>query len=133
MHINFIGKISAFSANLVQGAGNLTVSCKMDEIDDDTIDRLSELCSMEVGASARLEANNKKPVTFPSCWISGVKGDYASKIVKITLRFPKSELLNADEAVLVEVCRMDWDVSVEISNRQMTLSEAMITAKLERS
>jgi hypothetical protein len=122
MHIQFPGKITAVSANLVQGAASITIGAKMDEIDDDTLDRLAELCSFEAGVMCHLEANNRQPVD-KSCWITSVKGDYTSKLIKVVLRLSRPDLAQADESVLVEICRMNWDVSVEVSNRQMTIGD----------
>lgn len=120
MHIQFWGKLSAIRANLVLGEGSLTIQSKMEEMDTDTIDRLAEFCEMDVAGYARVE-NEKRPAVSIPCRIESVKGNFATKIFSVTLKFHKGQLAGESESHLVEICRLGWEVSVEISNQQLTL------------
>lgn len=120
MHTQFLGRISGISVNPVQGETNVSFSAKMDEIDSDTIDRLAEYCEMSAIGFARVECGKRPPISLP-CLVHGVTGNYATKVVKVVLRFHKSEVTSETESFLVEICRMGWPCDVEVSNQQLRL------------
>lgn len=120
MHTQFIGRISAISVNPVQGETNVSFQTKMDEIDYDTIDRLAEYCEMSAVGFAHVESGKRPAISLP-CVVQGVTGNYATKVVKVVLRFHKSEVTSETESFLVEICRMGWRCAVEVSNRQLKL------------
>jgi hypothetical protein len=122
MYIQFSGKLRALSADMVQNTAKINVRAKLSETNQDAIDTLAELCSDEVGVHAFLRAEGREPVDV-DCRIPSVRGDFAANALVVTLQVAKSEVTRDFETTLVEWCRMEREVSVEVSSRQMSFRD----------
>lgn len=120
MHTQFPGRITSVGANLVQGEINVTLHTKMSDVDADTIDRLAEYCELEMLGYIHIESDRAPAISLPGL-VKSFTGDYASRIIKTGLRIHRREVTPEIESLLVQICRMGWECSVEVSSRQPTL------------
>lgn len=124
MLISFYATLAGVTANLVKDEAKLTVSCKVEDMDDDVIDDLAGLVNAMTPLDVSLSAQNggHHEIALP-CTVAGVVTDHAKRLVKITLGIPEKRILAEDKSYLELWYRMEDEVAVEVSSRQMSFKD----------
>lgn len=121
MLISFYGTLAGVTANILKGEAKITIGCKVEEMDDDTLDRLAEVCALLISSDVHLVYEGRQ-VALP-CTVSSVLTDHAKKAIKVVVAVPEKRLEAQDKSYIEEWYRMEREIGVEITNRQMTFND----------
>ena len=121
MLLSFCGTLTGLTANILKGEAKIAVGCKVDEMDEDTLDRLAEVCALLISSDVHLVYEGRQ-VALP-CTVSSVLTDHAKKAIKVVVAVPEKRLEAQDKAYIEEWYRMEREIGVEITNRQMTFND----------
>lgn len=121
MLISFYGTLSGLTANILKDEAKIGVACRTEEMDEDTLDRLAEACALQIASDVHLSFEGNK-VDQP-CRVFSVMTDHAKKALKIVIEVSEKRLDAQDKKYLEEWYRMEREIGVEVTNRQMTFKD----------
>ena len=119
--IGFYGTLAGVTANLVKDEAKLTITCKAEDMDADVLDDLAGLSNTQAPSDVSLSGEGRE-VALP-CTVAGVVTDHAKRLVKITLAMPEKRIQADDKSTLELWFRMENEIAVEISSRQMSFKD----------
>jgi hypothetical protein len=121
MLISFYGTLSGLTANILKDEAKIGVACKVEEMDEDALDRLAEVCALQIASDVHLVFEGNQ-LALP-CRVGSVMTDHAKKDIKIVIVVPEKRLDAKDKSCLEEWYRMEREIGVEVTNRQMTFKD----------
>ena len=121
MLISFYGTLAGVTANLLKGEAKLTIACKQEDMDDDVLDELAGSANTAIPSDVSLSYDGRE-VALP-CIVAGAVTDHAKRVVKVTIAVAEKRIQAQDKTFLELWYRMEHELSVEVTNRQMTFDD----------
>lgn len=119
--ISYYGTLAGLTANLLKDEAKISVASKIEDIDPDALDRLSETSAILIPADVHLSYEGRE-VALP-CTISSVQTDHVKKVIRIVFAVPEKRIEAQDKLYLGEWYRMERELTVEVTRRQMSFSD----------